>query len=246
MNSTGSKACLKYIFEYFFLIVVIFTNLFVTILIENLHQFLDRFFLGTAIFKLKVWLMYKKYQFPLNIFIVFEKITPIIYTSDVLTPNHYVCFIPLKWFYGINQFLKNELFYNFSTLMEISAIDTLKYSKILPKIDTILVDNRFFVFNIYYLYLTKIRLTFILNSNGTNNITSIENLYKNANWLERETSEMFGINYTLKKDQRILLLDYSKSENPLLKDFPTEGYMDIYYNFFENQLSYIQHEFIEL
>lgn len=190
--------------------------------------------------------MYKKYQFPLNIFIVFEKITPIVYTSDVLTPNHYVCFVPVKWFYGINQFLKNELFSNFSTLMEGSAIDTLKYSKILPAIDTILINNRFLIFNIYYFYLTKIRLTFILTSNSTNNITSIENLYKNANWLERETSEMFGINYIFKKDQRILLLDYSKSENPLLKDFPTEGYMDIYYNFFENQLNYIQHEFIEL
>jgi NADH:ubiquinone oxidoreductase subunit C len=126
--------------------------------------------------------MYKKYQFPLNIFLVFEKVSPIIYTSEVLTPNHYVCFLPIKWFYGINQFIKNELFYNFSTLMEASAIDTLKYSDILPEIDIILHNNRFIVFNIYYVYLTKIRLTFIVNFNGLNSqYQSVEKLYKNAN-----------------------------------------------------------------
>lgn len=191
--------------------------------------------------------MYKKYQFPLNIFLTFEKISPIVFTSEVLTPNHYVCFVPLKWFFGINQFLKNELFYNFSSLIEISAIDTLKYSKILPDIDIILNNNRFIVFNVYYMYLTKIRLTLVLNFNGSNNYNqSIEKLYKNANWLERETSEMFGINYTFKNDSRVLLLDYSRTETPLLKDFPVEGYMDIYYNIFENQLAFINHEFIEL
>jgi len=109
--------------------------------------------------------MYKKYQFPLNMFIVFEKINPIIYTSEVLTPNHYVCFVPLKWFYGINQFIKNELFYNFSSLIEASAIDTLKYSKILPNIDLILNKNRLIVFNIYYLYFSKVRLSLIINFN---------------------------------------------------------------------------------
>lgn len=191
--------------------------------------------------------MYKKYQFPLNIFVVFEKINPIVYTSEVLTPNHYVCFIPLKWVYGVNQFIKNELFYNFSTLIDISAIDTLKYSKILPAVDIVLNKNRLIVFNIYYLYFSKIRLSLIINFNSNqNNNQSIDKLYKNANWLERETSEMFGVYYTFKKDQRILLLDYSKNETPFLKDFPCEGYSDIYYNFFENNLTYINHEFIEL
>ena len=191
--------------------------------------------------------MYKKYQFPLNIFLVFEKVNPIIYTSEVLTPNHYVCFIPVKWFYGINQFIKNELFYNFSTLMEASAIDTLKYSEILPEVDIILNKNRFIVFNIYYAYLTKIRITFVVNFSGFNNhFQSIEKLYKNANWLEREINEMFGVNYAFKSDQRLLLLDYSKNETPMVKDFPVEGYTDIYYNFFEHQLTYINNEFVEL
>jgi len=132
--------------------------------------------------KIKVGLMYKKYQFPLNMFVVFEKINPVVYTSEVLTPNHYVCFIPLKWFYGINQFIKNELFYNFSTLIEVSAVDTLKYSKILPNIDIILNKNRLIVFNVYYLYFSKVRLSLIMNFNSNQNHNqSIDKLYKNAN-----------------------------------------------------------------
>lgn len=190
--------------------------------------------------------MYKKYQFPLNIFIVFEKLNTTIYTSEVMTPNHYICFIPSKWFYSVNQFLRNELFYNFSTLIEISAIDTLYYNKILPDVDAIFKKNRFIVYNNYYMYLTKIRLTLVVNTINTKLPQSIETLYKNANWLERETSEMFSLQYKLKTDQRLLLLDYSKNENPLLKNFPTEGYADIYYNFFENQLNYLEHEFVEL
>lgn len=191
--------------------------------------------------------MYKKYQFPLNMFLVFEKVTPIIYTSEVLTPNHYVCFIPVKWFFNINQFIKNELFYSFSTLTEISAIDTLKYNKILPDIDIILNKNKFIIYNIYYVYFIKIRLTLIINySDQKNTTTSIEKIYKNANWLEREVCEMFGVYFNNKSDYRVLLLDYSKDEHPMCKDFPCEGYNDIYYNILEQQLLYVNHEFIEL
>jgi len=57
---------------------------------------------------------------------------------------------------------------------------------------------------------------------------------------------MFGVNYAFKSDQRLLLLDYSKNETPMIKDFPTEGYTDIYYNFFEHQLTYLNNEFVEL
>ena len=57
---------------------------------------------------------------------------------------------------------------------------------------------------------------------------------------------MFGINYTDKKDNRSLLLDYSRNEFPMLKDFPTEGYYEIFYDFFENKIDYFKNEFIEL
>ena len=47
---------------------------------------------------------------------------------------------------------------------------------------------------------------------------------------------MFKIQYKFKTDNRRLLLDYSKQEYPLLKDYPTEGFNDVFYNFFEDQV----------
>ena len=79
-----------------------------------------------------------------------------------------------------------------------------------------------------------------------NKVSSIDKLYKNASWLERETAEMFGIGYYNKKDIRKLLLDYSKVESPLLKDFPTQGFSEVFYDFFEDQVVYLNNDVIEL
>jgi hypothetical protein len=122
-------------------------------------------------------MLFKKYQFPINLFIIFEKVNPIIYTSQVLTPNHYVCFIPSKWYYGLNLVLKKELFYSFSTLMDISCIDTLKYDKFIPE-QEIINNKRFLIYNIYYFYWIKVRLTLVQFSEAR--IESIDGVYKNA------------------------------------------------------------------
>lgn len=188
-------------------------------------------------------MLFKKYQFPLNMFVVFEKINPVIYTSQKMTPNHYVCFITPQWYYGINIFLKKELFFNFSQLTDISCIDTLKYDKFLPEMEFI-TNKRFLIYNVYYMYWIKIRLTLIQFNNKS--IESIDFIYRNASWLEREVSEMYGLKYKNKIDNRSLLLDYSRNEYPMLKDFPTEGFYEIYFDFFENKLQYIKNEFIEL
>ena len=57
---------------------------------------------------------------------------------------------------------------------------------------------------------------------------------------------MFHVSYNNKIDSRRLLLDYSKKENPLLKDYPTEGFSDTFYNFFEDQVVYNTSTVIEL
>lgn len=57
---------------------------------------------------------------------------------------------------------------------------------------------------------------------------------------------MFGIIFNNTADIRNLLLDYSKTEYPMLKEFPCEGYFDIYYNFMDDQLQYVDSEYVEL
>lgn len=189
-------------------------------------------------------MLYKKYQFPLNIFIVFEKLNPVVYTSNSLTNNHYVCYIPNNWYYGINIFIKKELFFNFSYLTDISAIDTLNFEKNIINLNIFNNNKRFIMYNTYYLYFCKIRLSLFQAINK--NIESIDSIYPNSNWLEREVFEMYGLQFLNKKDNRSLLLDYSRNEFPMLKDFPTEGYYEIYFDFFENKVNYIKNEFIEL
>ena len=47
---------------------------------------------------------------------------------------------------------------------------------------------------------------------------------------------MFKVSFFNKIDARRLLLDYSKQENPLLKDYPCEGFNDVFYSFFDDQV----------
>lgn len=119
-----------------------------------------------------------KYKFPLNMLMSFEKMNPIVYTSEKLTPNHFVIFIDSKWIYSVNVFLKNELFYNNSTLTESSVIDTLKYNTIFPEIE-FLKKNRFLMYSVYYTYFAKIRLTIVTTVKSQ--IESIDKIYKNTN-----------------------------------------------------------------
>lgn len=190
--------------------------------------------------------MHQKYKMPLQLFLILEKVNPTIFTSEVLIPNHFIVFLHKNFFKTLNFILKNEFFCSKSTLIENSCVDVLNYTKINNEIP-IFTKNRFFVFYIYYLYTVKSRITVILNSDsGDLGINSIDLIYKNANWLERETSEMYGIFYKNKKDSRKLLLDYTKDENPMLKDFPCEGTGDIFYNFFDDQVLFEKNNIVEL
>ena len=125
--------------------------------------------------------MIKKYQFPINLFIIFEKLNSIIYTSETLTSNHYVCVIPVSYFKSINFFLKNELTANSATLLEASAIDTKNYSEIFEEIDIIFNKNNMLLYYVYYLYLTKTRITFFFQPIERTVGTSIEPLFNTAN-----------------------------------------------------------------
>jgi hypothetical protein len=57
---------------------------------------------------------------------------------------------------------------------------------------------------------------------------------------------MYGFYFPGKKDQRKLLLDYSRSESPMLKDCATEGSVDFFFNFFEDQVCAVNSEVVEL
>ncbi len=192
--------------------------------------------------------MYKKYVFPLQIFLILEKMNILFWNSKSLTPNSYICLLSYKWFYLLNLILKNELFLNSSFLIENTAVDTRYMNGVNNKINLFFNNNK--VLNLYSYYFLNLKLKIIFLINLKNNykpyLYSVDKIYKNANWLERETSEMYGVLFYFKHDIRKLLLDYSKLDNPLLKDFSSEGIQDVFYNFFENQVTINKSEIVEL
>lgn len=192
--------------------------------------------------------MYKKYIFPLHIFVVFEKLNSKMWSSNLLKPNTYFVYVDKRWFYPLNLFFRNELLLSNSYLAESFAVDTLKYNKFNNILNNFFNKHRIVVFYSYYFYNIKVKLHVVLLLNFFNKegLTSIDKIYKNANWLEREVSEMSGVTYIFKKDIRKLLLDYSKNENPLLKDFPVEGFSEIFYDFFEDQTIFLDTTIVEL
>jgi NADH:ubiquinone oxidoreductase subunit C len=138
------------------------------------------------------------------------------------------------WFYLYIIFLKyNSLFYN-SFLIDINTFD---YNK------NFLVDKNIKInLNclIYYFFLSSYnyKLNIITFSSFSDKINSISNLFNNSLWVEKELSEMFGINFLNILDSRNLLLDYSFINNPLLKIFPVIGLIEIFFNFSKNWISY--------
>ena len=181
--------------------------------------------------------MIKNGKAPIQIFVVFEKIKINLLTTQSSQNTFYIN-IPKKWLYSINIFFKNEISLSESSLIDLSAIDSSNFKKKNSILNFFFKKNSIMIFYIYYFYFLKIKiiLTFFYNNSKKENIKSIDNLFYNSNWLEREVSEMFGINYFFKKDLRKLLTDYSNIDNPMLKSYPTEGFNDIFYNFFEDQV----------
>lgn len=152
--------------------------------------------------------------------------------------NTNVLWIDPVWYKLFNKILKYELSFQNTWLTEQSAIDNLFNSIFLNKI------SRITLYNIYYSYFLKSRI--VLISNYSSNLESIDKLFKNANWLERESSEMYSVEFANKSDSRKLLLDYSKIESPMLKDFSTEGNKDVFYDILDNQVSYVNGDTVEL
>ncbi len=69
-------------------------------------------------------------------------------------------------------------------------------------------------------------------------VPTITSLHAAAGWYERETYDMYGINFVGHPDLRRLLTDYDFVGHPLRKDFPLEGFVEVYYDAKEKRVAY--------
>ena len=124
-----------------------------------------------------------KYKFPLHLYMIFETLEPVVYTHDNLGANHYVMLFPNNQIYNLSCVLKNEVFFSLNFLVDISAVDTCKFSRFIPEMDSMFSKNRLILFYIFYMYFLKLRLTvFTFYSTSETRLISIDKHYENAGW----------------------------------------------------------------
>ena len=78
---------------------------------------------------------------------------------------------------------------------------------------------------VYLLYSMKAqqRLRLKIKVGESESVSSVESIWKAADWLEREVYDLFGITFDNHPDLRRILLWDGYEGHPLRKDFPVEG-----------------------
>jgi len=154
-----------------------------------------------------------------NFFKSFTNLTSLLPIYSVhQSNNENILLVSQSWLLFIVTFLKKHINYKYSLLTCISGVDlldkTYRYS--------VVYEFLSLIFN------SRIRIKVLLSNVMTG--ISITSVFKNANWWEREVWDLFGIYFVNHPDMRRILTDYGFEGNPLKKDFPLFGFIELRYN----------------
>lgn len=121
-------------------------------------------------------------------------------------------------FIGIMTFLKVE-----SRLCQLTDIFATHYPH---KCQNEQIEITYVFLSLFY----NMRILLRANMTPTLAIPSMCDIFKSANWLEREIYDMFGVMFINHPDLRPILTDYGFQGHPLRKDFPMSGYVQVRYD----------------
>ena len=139
--------------------------------------------------------------------------------EEAESENGVVVIVNKEKSYALLEYLKTELAYSF--LVDVTAVDNSNLESELMKFDY----ARFMV--VYHLYTyqgetPRLRVKVPVHEKELK-IQSVTDLWKGANWLERETYDMFGIDFEGHPDLRRILMPDDFEGHPLQKDYPLRG-----------------------
>lgn len=116
------------------------------------------------------------------------------------------------------QFLKDHHNAQFVNLADICGMD---------------VPSRHYRFEIIYNLLSLRFNSRIRVKTYTDELTPIDSateVFRAANWYEREIWDMYGVFFSNHPDLRRILTDYGFEGHPFRKDFPLSGYVEVRYD----------------
>ena len=114
-----------------------------------------------------------------------------------------------------------------------------RQSVILDDADTF-DDKRFAViYNLLSIkHNSRIRLRIYTGDKNPPIVPSVASIWSSANWLERETFDLYGILFEGHPDLRRILTDYGFVGHPFRKDFPLSGNVEIHYDEKKKKIAY--------
>ncbi len=122
--------------------------------------------------------------------------------------------------------LRDEGSLSFNQLIDITAVDYPER------------EERFEV--IYQLLSLKnnVRITVKTSVDEKASMPSATSVFGDANWLEREVWDMYGVKFKGHPDLRRILTDYGFQGHPQRKDFPLTGYVEVRYDEAKQRIVY--------
>lgn len=153
--------------------------------------------------------------------------------------------------------LRDDKVFAFDQLIDVCGVDYLKYGQydwetkpatelgfsraveVQPTRAYVEDGTRFAV--VYHLLSTiknwRLRVKVFLTESDMS-VPSVHELWKAANWFEREAYDLYGILFENHPDLRRILTDYGFIGHPFRKDFPLSGHVEMRYDAYAKQVIY--------
>jgi NADH-quinone oxidoreductase subunit C len=118
----------------------------------------------------------------------------------------------------VARFLRDDPGCQFVNIIDVTAVDWPSREK---------------RFDVVYHFLSprlnqRVRLK--VATDETTPVPSLIDVFRGADWFERETYDLYGVLFTGHPDMRRLLTDYGFEGHPLRKDFPLTGFVEVRYD----------------